>query len=235
MSLLNIYMFNFCQFNAHLPHINQAVKWHFYQPCKFSNFLSIEHSNKYHRAGAHCLIVEITPERLSDSNSLTNVFNRAKHFQREDYFSVINRIRREVRISDISSELAIEGLTLELLAKLDRRTRSLDKSGEPAWLKDARDFIHAHFKESISLSTVARIVDFHPSHVARVFRQKYNCSIGTYVRRLRLENAAEQLINTERSITEISHSAGFYDQSHFTSAFKLYTGTTPSKFRAGKN
>lgn len=193
------------------------------------------HSNKYNRAGAHCLLIEIKPKRLKDYSPLHGFFSETRYFQKGKFLTLINRIRQEMTISDNTSEIAIEGLILELFAIINRQSKQINETGNPYWLKEAKDFIHAHSSEPISLSVVAKAIGYHPSHIARVFRQKNNCSIGTYIRQTRLENAAKQLLETNKSLAEISASTGFYDQSHFTSAFKLYTGMTPTKYRAKKN
>jgi AraC family transcriptional regulator len=53
-----------------------------------------------------------------------------------------------------------------------------------------------------------------------------------YIRRLRLEWAAERLRKREESLAQIASAAGFADQSHFTTWFKRQFGTTPAAFRA---
>ncbi|HMB89928.1 MAG TPA: helix-turn-helix transcriptional regulator, partial [Rhodothermales bacterium] len=74
-------------------------------------------------------------------------------------------------------------------------------------------------------------VDMHPVHLTRVFRTYYRVSIGTFLRRLRLDWAASQLATAPDSLADIALQAGFADQSHFTRAFKKYTGVTPGHYR----
>jgi AraC family transcriptional regulator len=57
-------------------------------------------------------------------------------------------------------------------------------------------------------------------------------SVGDYVRRLRLEWAANELATSELPLADVAIGAGFVDQSHFTRAFKRHTGVTPGRFRA---
>jgi AraC family transcriptional regulator len=56
--------------------------------------------------------------------------------------------------------------------------------------------------------------------------------IGAYVRRLRLDWAASRLKMADEPIARIGLEAGFADQSHFTRAFKRYTGLTPAEYRS---
>jgi AraC family transcriptional regulator len=101
----------------------------------------------------------------------------------------------------------------------------------PPWLARARGYVQARFAESFSVADIAGDVGVHPAHLAREFRRHFGLPIGEYVRRLRLEWAAAQLATTEDAIASIAFAAGFAHQSHFTHAFKRYTGVTPGSYR----
>jgi AraC family transcriptional regulator len=71
----------------------------------------------------------------------------------------------------------------------------------------------------------------HPAHLSRAFRTYFKVSVGSYVRRLRLDWAREELARSTTSLATVALAAGFADQSHFTRAFKRHTGLTPQRFR----
>lgn len=190
------------------------------------------HSNKYEGSGARCLIIEVQPQRLNASDLLSNTFSEVKHLNAGTAFTAVARIRSELGMRDSASSLAIEGLVLELLASFTRLGYGSQPECEPRRAREARDFIYAHFSESISLSDVAESVGLHPAHLARVFRRLYQCSVGDYIRRLRIDKAAREMAASEESLAAIAASVGFYDQSHFTSIFKLHTGMTPAEYRS---
>lgn len=52
-----------------------------------------------------------------------------------------------------------------------------------------------------------------------------------YITKIRLEKAKHLIENTNRSIIEISEMTGFTSQSYFSTAFKAYTGMTPSQYK----
>jgi AraC family transcriptional regulator len=91
--------------------------------------------------------------------------------------------------------------------------------------------LHAQFTEGIRTAEVADAVGVHPAHLARVFRNHFKLSMGSYVRGLRLDWAARELIRSNTSLSAVALAAGFADQSHFTRFFKRHTGLTPYGYR----
>ena len=133
---------------------------------------------------------------------------------------------------DSASPLAIEGLVLELVADLSRRLSRISERRPARWLKRARDILHAHPSETIRLNDVARAVEIHPVHLAREFRKAYGCTLGEYLRGLRIELCCARLASCDDSLVEIALTAGFSSQSHFSRVFKRHTGITPTEYRS---
>ncbi|HEX8736821.1 MAG TPA: AraC family transcriptional regulator [Pyrinomonadaceae bacterium] len=144
------------------------------------------------------------------------------------------RLYREFQNINDASPLAVEGLALEMLAEASRR-QIINKDGgaPPRWLKRARAVVHEEFSLRLSLDAIAQAVEIHPVHLARMFRKYYGCTIGEYVRRVRIENACRQMMTTEAPLAEIALANGFSDQSHFSRIFKRLKGMTPAEYRAG--
>ena len=189
------------------------------------------HGNKYGLKGAHCLIVEFSPSRFEDLRASTNLFDVPAHVKGGTPSLLMRRIYSELRGQVRGFELVIEGLILEMLGQACRQNDVKGRSTPPRWLRQAEEIIHEHFAEKLSLKGVADAVQIHPSHLARTFRQHHRCSIGEYVRRLRIEYAAREILNSSSSLTDISLAAGFSDQSHFTHEFKRQLQTTPAEYK----
>ena len=189
------------------------------------------HGNTYGRKGAHCLIVEMSPRRLDDIRAFTNLFETPAHVKSGTLSLIMRRIYGELRGQARGFELVIEGLILEMLGQTFRQNNLRDCSAPPRWLIQAQELIHQHFAEKLSLRVIADAVQIHPSHLARTFRKYHRCSIGEYVRRLRIEYAAQEILKSASSLTDISLAAGFSDQSHFTHEFKRQLRTTPAEYK----
>jgi AraC family transcriptional regulator len=82
-----------------------------------------------------------------------------------------------------------------------------------------------------TLSGVAEEVGLHPVHLARIFRRRFGCSMGEFVRRRRIAWACEQLERTGETIARVASRAGFADHAHFTRTFRRITGTSPRWYR----
>jgi AraC family transcriptional regulator len=87
------------------------------------------------------------------------------------------------------------------------------------------------FLAPVRLETLARELDVHPSHLARSFRESHGCTVGEYVRQLRVARAAELLKSTSASILEIALATGFADQAHLSTVFRKWMGTSPGRYR----
>jgi len=139
------------------------------------------------------------------------------------------RLHAEFCRMDDFSPLVVEGLGLELLGEVGRSVT--EKNGYPPWLRRVEDFLRSHFAEAPTVTEIAAMAQVHPVHLARVFRTKHGCTVGEYLRRLRLDFACQQVASTKLALGEIALAAGFADQSHFTRSFTAHFGLTPSAYR----
>src|SRR4030095_3988525 len=189
------------------------------------------HANEYGRSGVRCLLVELQPQRLENLQPLSNVLSRVGHVRGSMLSMLALRLCIEMRVMDNASSLAIEGLLLEVIAELSRHSHFVSERRVPRWLERAREILHEHSSETIGLSDVAEAVDIHPVHLAREFRKFYGCTLGEYLRRLRIQFACHKLSTSAMPLIEIALAAGFSHQAHFSRLFKRYIGMTPAEFR----
>jgi AraC family transcriptional regulator len=190
------------------------------------------HSNQYGKTAAHCLIIEVRPQRLAEVRRFTQILDHASYLGPGLLSHLVLAMSREFRMLDTVAPLAIESLTLEILAEATRLSSRTERE-PPQWLRQAREVVHEQFAESLSLSSVAGGVGVHAVHLAKMFRKHYGCTLGDYVRKLRLNYASQLLARSDKTLATIALAAGFYDQSHFAHLFKLRFGVTPGVFRAG--
>jgi AraC family transcriptional regulator len=142
---------------------------------------------------------------------------------------IAHRIRRELAAPDAFSDLALEGLALELASRTGRAVARAESRAR--WLDAAAEILEDQFRDPPSATKLAAMVGVHPAHLARSFRARFGESIGSYVRNVRLDWAAGAVTRTEVPLARIACEAGFADQSHFTRAFVRRFGVAPGRYR----
>jgi AraC family transcriptional regulator len=189
------------------------------------------HANHWHAGGGRCLHLEIASAALARLREHGAALDHPRELHGGWPAWLAARLHRELCRADSLSPLALEGLALELIAEVSRPGEPFAGERRPPWLHPAREFLHARFAESVSLADVAAASGVHTSHFARVFRREMGCSVGEYLRGLRVEYACRELAATETPLAEIALAAGFTDQSHLSRCFRRHLGMTPAQFR----
>jgi AraC-like DNA-binding protein len=99
-------------------------------------------------------------------------------------------------------------------------------------IERALRFIGEHLDRPISVAEVARAARLSPFHLHRVFHPTLGESIGRFITRRRLEQAALRLAyEPDATITEIALDSGYSSSSNFSKAFAGYFGCSPTRVR----
>jgi AraC family transcriptional regulator len=190
----------------------------------------VRHVDRY-PAGARLLTVELDPES-EVWEPCAKLMSRLRRLRGPGIGTLARQLAVELRAQDDLRTIAVEGLSLELVAAA---LRSVDgaqgRPKAPPWLNTVDEFLADSFFQPLRIADIAAVVHVHPAHLARVFRAHHGETIGHRIRRLRLDWAIGQLVEGERSLREIATEAGFAHQSHFSRAFKEYTGWPPAQYR----
>lgn len=97
-------------------------------------------------------------------------------------------------------------------------------------LARARRFIESHFSKQPRLPSIAEEAGLSPFHFHRLFRRCYGETVKQLMTRLQIEYAQTLLLSGVPT-RDVGLRSGFANQSHFTSRFKLVTGSTPAAWR----
>lgn len=96
----------------------------------------------------------------------------------------------------------------------------------------AASFISTHFASKLEIPWIARQVSFvSASHLTRLFRQKKGISPLVFVKRVRLERAAELILSSPDEISVIAKRVGYKNCSHFVRDFRKHFGLPPLAYR----
>ena len=190
-----------------------------------------EHLERFGGSGGRSLIVELAPAWYNRVREVAPPGVATSACDGGSLRAAGARLYSEFLSGDDASRLVIEGILLEISGEF-LRLRRHSVSRPPHWLEDAREYIRANFTQRITLENVGKAANAHPVHVAQTFRRFHNCTIGDYLRRLRLEYACRELTSGQMPLGEIALGAGFSDPSHFHRTFKREIGMSPSQYRS---
>ncbi|WP_171005278.1 helix-turn-helix transcriptional regulator [Sphingopyxis sp. 2PD] len=94
------------------------------------------------------------------------------------------------------------------------------------------DTIRGQLDARHSLDVLAGLVGMDARRFTAAFQQAFGLSPWQYVMRVRLDEAARRLRNTNESVTDVALTTGFATPSHFATAFARRFGMAPSRYRA---
>ncbi|GAA06335.1 helix-turn-helix transcriptional regulator [Photobacterium leiognathi] len=92
-------------------------------------------------------------------------------------------------------------------------------------------FIDQNYHQPLTLEDAANCICTSESSIHRLFEQHFNESFTQYLKKLRLNHAAENLVSTADPISHIAEQVGYRNQANFNRQFKQYKGMTPREYR----
>lgn len=132
--------------------------------------------------------------------------------------------------------LAVESELLGLLELVFTRHGGLREAGpaprDGGVTERLRDYLETHYREALSLEALAAQLQRHPRHLIEAFRRAYGVPPHTYLLQRRIAEAKRRLLAGAR-LADLAVELGFYDQAHFSSTFRRFTGVTPGHYRRG--
>jgi len=191
----------------------------------------IPHSSDVGRAGARCLVIEVPVARLGPDDAATYGLHAPKFFGKGILAPLGLRVYHELSVVDDLSTLVVEGVALQLMAQASRGKRRTRSVKSPPWMVVVDDLLHDCFNKPLSHNDIAQAVGVHPDSLARIFHREHDCTIGEYIRRLRVRCVRQHLSASDRTLAEIAFLCGFCDQAHMTRIFKRLEGITPATYR----
>jgi len=93
------------------------------------------------------------------------------------------------------------------------------------------NYVKDHFKEPITLETVAELSNMTVPSFCRYFKKITNKTFTQFVNEYRITHSLKLLAEQPMSITEVCFDSGFNNFSYFNKTFKEHTQKSPSQYR----
>lgn len=114
---------------------------------------------------------------------------------------------------------------------IENKGRNLDKAGDYEVIDAARRHMALRSDVPLTVDQIASSLGVSVRRLTVAFERGVGVSAAAYVRAERMRIAQRLLLQTSQSIQAVAAELGFSNSANFSSAFRDFTGMTPSEFR----
>ncbi|MCT4688431.1 helix-turn-helix domain-containing protein [Vallitalea sp.] len=164
--------------------------------------------------------------KFTDTNKLLDLFN--------DIYNAHMTSNQELILLKILEMLVFISKS-EFHHSLNKESSDYFSGEQVKKVKSIHGIITKNYNKKISLEKIVRENGIGYSTFNKIFKNIYGESPYQYLKKIRMNFAAQKLHETELSILEIAVCVGYNNPSKFSDAFKSIFGLLPSTFRKQKN
>lgn len=170
---------------------------------------------------------------------IKDMFNRSRHgilFSQEITMEVMPRLIALPKLNGINYFLEFISILNELSLSEDQTLLSTQFSEMNDFqnsesIKKVYEFIQENYHRKIALDEISQLVNMSAVSFNRFIKKRTGKTFINYVNDTRISYASRWLIESEKSIGEISFQCGFNNIANFNRIFKRSKDCTPSEFR----
>jgi len=117
-----------------------------------------------------------------------------------------------------------------------KKQKTLPASKYGKAIKMAQDYVLIHYRnDELRIEDIAKEVGLNPQYFGRIFKKEMKISFSEYLNNVRMVNARELLLKTNKNITEIAYEVGYFSLQNFQHVFKKSEKISPGDFRKRGN
>ena len=203
-----------------------SLRWcHFYGPSMPAIYA------KYCERGGLPVIRGTDVARGDDMGHGADVAREADVSQ---YAAILTDIYTLASSSDYIRDMRINGKLNDLLTLLMESSwhrEAHTNAPKKMEISQVKSFLDEHYKEKLSLESVASHFFIDKHYLARLFKEQYGVTLVNYLQQVRITHAKRMLRFTDKSIEEIGLECGIGELNYFSRVFKKLEGVSPSEFR----
>ena len=131
--------------------------------------------------------------------------------------------------------LAVKGVLYLICAQAERELRFAklrrEQVGNTSLLREILNYVQNNFHEECTLASLAAQIKYDMTYLSRFFTVNAGISFTSYVNQVRISHACYLLLNTDKTVLEISHECGNVSLRTFNRNFVAQMGCTPTEYR----
>ena len=207
----------------------------------FERHYRLSASSPYKR---YVLLFNDSNVSVPDSNLLSIFLQRNKQFRHVVTFSeehaqkikhIFSEFVNEYKQNDRFTSLLLNAKLSELLICIYRACpenySDVSENNYRKLIFDAQHYVHNNFRKPITLESVCRNFFANEYYFSSKFKEYTGVPFKKYLINLRLVDAKQQLLSTNKAITQIAKDCGFNDVSNFIRTFQSKENISPLQFR----
>lgn len=98
-------------------------------------------------------------------------------------------------------------------------------------LLQIQQYLREHCAEPLSLDYLSSAFHMHPSHLSKIFKEKFRTTPIGYLTQVRMEKACQLLKSPSIKVRDVSEMCGYSDPFYFSKVFKENFGMSPTKYQ----
>jgi AraC family transcriptional regulator of arabinose operon len=138
-----------------------------------------------------------------------------------------NDLRRKAELTELLSDLMDEHERLH-----PRHRQAQYDYATNVYLASAIDFIKKGYQDGINVTDITDYVGISRTYLTQIFQKELGLSVQTFLIDYRMHKAANLLLSTSQSISDVSSHVGYDDALAFSKSFKKKFGISPKNYRS---
>jgi len=145
----------------------------------------------------------------------------------------INEVVREVQEKQFGWRESVRGILINIIIKTLRSIAYEDYSDEEkAFSRRIIEFVNMNYMHPMKVSDAfGGAEQYSTPYISKRFKQETGVTFSEYLKKVRIDASQRLLINTDKSVAEISELVGYVDTTFFHNTFRSIVGLTPLEYR----
>lgn len=190
---------------------------------------------RYTRVPFKCYYIHMS---INEGDLYDNLMDMPNYIQTDKHKKYLELFKKMLRYYDTAletDEIILHSLILRLIYDLINDSQKLQfrekvKSNNYSVVERVMNYVQENLASDLSLKRIAAYAGFSPVYFHNCFKASTGLTFREYVEEQRIKKAANMLITTDYTLTEIAYECGFSSQSYFSYAFKRKKKVTPREY-----
>ena len=166
-----------------------------------------------------------------DSPWLSIHFSQSEDTILPHFANLLQELKRRKPQFELVCRHLMELVFIKIQRQLQFSLKSISSELMNKECMQVKRFLDVHFREPITLEQLASHVHINKFYLSHTFQKAYGISPMSYMIDLRIAASKHMLMETDYSISHISHGTGFSSPSYFAQSFKKRVSMSPNEYR----